>query len=158
MFGSKQLTGSSVPTGDITDPLLCGNSSSRYPDNNSYYPNHWSSSPGYSNNYNYYTAPSNNQNQYIQSSGPTMVLYPHLYSTVNQNQIHLHLHSSPEKLDHYFNSESLSSALTPLRPGHELLPSSSTINESGNTNQLQDSDTKYEESTTTDPSSVWRPY
>ncbi|XP_030379275.1 protein lozenge [Scaptodrosophila lebanonensis] len=34
---------------------------------------------------------------------PPVVLYPQLYSTVNQNQIHLHLHSS-EKLEQYLGS------------------------------------------------------
>lgn len=156
MFGSKQLSGTAPlpPGGDLMDPLLCGNS--RYPDNNSYNPNYWSSSPGYSNNYNYYNSPPSNQNQYIQPPGPTMVLYPHLYSTVNQNQIHLHLHGSPEKLDQYLSSETFAS-LTPLRSGNELMPSSSSISEEVTT-QLQDSDRKYEEPTTTDPASVWRPY
>ncbi|XP_034656247.1 protein lozenge [Drosophila subobscura] len=36
---------------------------------------------------------------------PPVVLYPQLYSTVNQNQIHLHLHSS-EKLEQYLGSAS----------------------------------------------------
>ncbi|KAJ9577934.1 hypothetical protein L9F63_025205, partial [Diploptera punctata] len=65
------------------------------------------------NNYpNYYTSTTSNASggsnpgppppqapaQYLSNTAappPTMVLYPHLYSTVNQNQIHLHLHSSP---------------------------------------------------------------
>ncbi|XP_050522721.1 protein lozenge-like isoform X3 [Daktulosphaira vitifoliae] len=34
---------------------------------------------------------------------PTMVLYPHLYSTVNQNQIHLHLHPPAEHKDATIN-------------------------------------------------------
>lgn len=34
---------------------------------------------------------------------PPVVLYPQLYSTVNQNQIHLHLHSS-EKLEQYLGT------------------------------------------------------
>lgn len=158
MFGGKQLTGTGpVPASGELDPLLCGNPSTRYPDNNSYYSNNWTSNPGYSNNYNYYNTPSNNQSQYIQTGGPTMVLYPHLYSTVNQNQIHLHLHGSPEKLDQYFNTETIS-ALTPLRTGNELLASSSSLSEVVTTSQLQDNDRKYEETTTSDPASVWRPY
>jgi hypothetical protein len=35
---------------------------------------------------------------------PTMVLYPQLYSTVNQNQIHLHLHGSEKFVEHYLGS------------------------------------------------------
>ncbi|XP_064556046.1 protein lozenge-like [Drosophila montana] len=35
---------------------------------------------------------------------PPVVLYPQLYSTVNQNQIHLHLHSS-EKLEQYLATD-----------------------------------------------------
>lgn len=154
MYSGKLSGSPTIPTNpDLTDPLLCGNSSSRYPDN-SYYPNNWSSNPGYSNNYNYYNTPSNNQNQYIQPSGPTMVLYPHLYSTVNQNQIHLHLHGSPEKLDQYFNLETLSVSSAP-RSGNELPTSSSIEVGSGH---LTEGDRKYEESTTADPASVWRPY
>lgn len=40
------------------------------------------------------------------SSTPTMVLYPQLYSTVNQNQIHLHLHATatPDKIEQYLGS------------------------------------------------------
>lgn len=40
------------------------------------------------------------------SATPTMVLYPQLYSTVNQNQIHLHLHATTnsEKLEQYFGA------------------------------------------------------
>lgn len=35
-----------------------------------------------------------------------MVLYPQLYSTVNQNQIHLHLHATatPDKIEQYLGS------------------------------------------------------
>jgi RUNX transcription factor Lozenge len=58
----------------------------------------------------------NNYNQYAScptvppsASGPpaapTMVLYPQLYSTVNQNQIHLHLHGT-DKIEHYLGADS----------------------------------------------------
>ena len=39
---------------------------------------------------------------------PTMVFYPHLYSTVNQNQIHLHLHSNSSPSDLHGNSKTSS--------------------------------------------------
>jgi hypothetical protein len=67
--------------------------------------NNWTN--GY-NNYQYPTAtappPPAAQAQYGPHQGPTMVLYPQLYSTVNQNQIHLHLHAS-DKLEQYFGPE-----------------------------------------------------
>lgn len=37
-------------------------------------------------------------------SQTTMVLYPQLYSTVNQNQIHLHLHGSEKLVEQYLGS------------------------------------------------------
>lgn len=37
-----------------------------------------------------------------------MVLYPHVYSTVNQNQIHLHLHSGAERIDQYLGTSTTS--------------------------------------------------
>jgi hypothetical protein len=42
---------------------------------------------------------------------PAMVLYgPQLYSTVNQNQIHLHLHGAgPEKLEQYLDNFNIGS-------------------------------------------------
>lgn len=44
---------------------------------------------------------------------PTMVLYPQLYSTVNQNQIHLHLHGTgPEKLEQYLDNFTIGSIST----------------------------------------------
>lgn len=47
------------------------------------------------------------------SSTPTMVLYPQLYSTVNQNQIHLHLHATatPDKIEQYLGSAPASTAM-----------------------------------------------
>ena len=76
------------------------------------------------NNYpNYYTSTTSNPSggsnpgppppqaptQYLSNTAPppTMVLYPHLYSTVNQNQIHLHLHSSPTDIHGNIKSESV---------------------------------------------------
>lgn len=60
--------------------------------------NSWSTMSGY-NSY-----PSCGSGQY--SATPTMVLYPQLYSTVNQNQIHLHLHAtaSTDKIEQYLGT------------------------------------------------------
>lgn len=74
---------------EIVDPLAAP-----YP---SY--NNWTN--GY-NNYQYNScAP---QAQYPPHPTPTLVLYPQLHSTVNQNQIHLHLHGT-DKIEQYLNPE-----------------------------------------------------
>ncbi|XP_031353423.1 runt-related transcription factor 3-like isoform X4 [Photinus pyralis] len=147
-------------TSDL-DPMLCG--SPRYPDNNTYYPNNWGSNPTYPNNYNYYNTPNNNQQPYINSGTPTMVLYPHLYSTVNQNQIHLHLHGNGEKLE-YINTDSLS--LMPTRSSMDLEPASANSDVPTNQQmatqvpgqgQIEEAE-RGEVQSVTDPSSVWRPY
>lgn len=39
-----------------------------------------------------------------QTAQTTMVLYPQLYSTVNQNQIHLHLHGSDKLVEQYLGN------------------------------------------------------
>ncbi|KAF5287464.1 hypothetical protein FQA39_LY04092 [Lamprigera yunnana] len=153
-----------VPGNSDLDPMLCG--SPRYPDNNTYYPNNWGSNPSYSNNYNYYNTPNNNQQPYLNSATPTMVLYPHLYSTVNQNQIHLHLHGNTEKLE-YLNSDPLT--LMPPRNNMEIVQATtnpdvqtnpqmpSQVNTQGHS-QAQIEETEREVQAVTDPSSVWRPY
>jgi RUNX transcription factor Lozenge len=49
------------------------------------------------------------QSQYTSTAPPpqpTMVLYPQLYSTVNQNQIHLHLHGSEKLVEQYLGGAS----------------------------------------------------
>lgn len=141
--------------------MLCG--SPRYPDNNTYYPNNWGSNPTYPNNYNYYNTPNNNQQPYLNSGTPTMVLYPHLYSTVNQNQIHLHLHGNGEKLE-YLNTDSLT--LMPARSNMELEPASAnsdvqtdqqTATQVPGQGQIEEAE-RGEVQSVTDPSSVWRPY
>lgn len=159
MFGSNQKITSTVSPASELDPLL--SASPRYPDN-SYYPNNWGTNSSYSNNYNYYNTPPSNQNQYLSPSGPTMVLYPSLYSTVNQNQIHLHLHGSTEKLDQYFNPEALTNVLTPVRNAdNEIMPLATSVHEMQDqkheANVLAHSQ-PIDQPTTTDPSSVWRPY
>lgn len=156
MFGGNQKITSTVPPSADLDPLLSG--SPRYSEN-AYYPNNWGTNTGYSNNYNYYNTPANSQTaQYtLNPSGPPVVLYPHLYSTVNQNQIHLHLHGPAEKLDQYLSHDTLSNVLTPIRNAeNEILPVASSVHE------IQEAKHEvgvlHEQPTTTDPSSVWRPY
>lgn len=127
--------------------------SPRYPDNNTYYPNNWGSNPTYSNNYNYYNTPNNNQQSYLNTGTPTMVLYPHLYSTVNQNQIHVHLHSN--------NEDPLT--LMPPRGAMEIGPPPadnaqmpSQVNTQAHTQaQIEESERGQGQA---DPASVWRPY
>lgn len=134
------------------DTMMC--SSPRYPDNNTYYPNNWGSNSTYPSNYNYYGAPNNNQ-QY--TGTPTMVLYPHLYSTVNQNQIHLHLHGSTEKIDQYLTPDALTVASS-----RNALEAGTTHPSGGETQQgaaaqIEDTD-RVQTQSVTDPASVWRPY
>lgn len=58
---------------------------------------------------------------------PTMVFYPHLYSTVNQNQIHLHLHSSSSPSDVHGNSKTGSSLGDTLQCYHHPEDDTATI-------------------------------
>lgn len=155
LSSSKSIT----PTGSDLDPLL--SSSPRY-DTSGYYPNNWNSNSGYPPNYNsYYPATNNNQTQY--PGGPTMVLYPQLYSTVNQNQIHLHLHGT-DKWDQYLSSHESAAALTisPTSRGAIEIglipPNSAVLHETGG-ESLQEIDQRNQDNScvTTDPS-VWRPY
>lgn len=66
--------------------------------------NNW---PNSYNNYQYASCPTAAaQSQYptnTAATAPTMLIYPQVYSTVNQNQIHLHLHGT-EKIEQYLNS------------------------------------------------------
>ncbi|CAH1376494.1 protein lozenge-like isoform X2 [Tenebrio molitor] len=128
------------------DPMIC--SSPRYSDNSTYYPNNWGTNPSYANNYNYYNTPNNNQ-QYPS----TMVLYPPLYSTVNQNQIHFHLHGSTEKIDQYLSTESLS--LTPTRAIELAQNVTTEVAQSHVQEPLEDTERTQGHN---DPASVWRPY
>ncbi|XP_057670054.1 runt-related transcription factor 3-like isoform X2 [Diorhabda carinulata] len=131
--------------------------STRYPDNNSYCPNNWSANPSYNNNYYNHTY---NQQQYL--NPPTMVVYPSLYSTVNQSQIHFHLHAPSDKFDPYKNE--------PYIKGEQYLTDSNALTNPQRVETVQNSDVvhahvdplRIEESERTaqsqnDPS-VWRPY
>ncbi|XP_072403377.1 uncharacterized protein [Diabrotica undecimpunctata] len=132
--------------------------SSRYPDNNSYCPNNWpANSTAYNNNYYNH---SYNQQQYLNT--PTMVVYPSLYSTVNQSQIHFHLHAPSDKLDPYKNEPYIkseqyltdSAGLTnPQRV--EAVQNSEVVHPHVDSLRIEDSERNAQSQN--DPS-VWRPY
>lgn len=132
--------------------------------------NNWSN--GY-NNYQYSACTP--QPQYAPHAGPpTMVLYPHVYSTVNQNQIHLHLHGS-DKLEQYLSSEN-SLTISSARGGIEIGITTSenpdvilgdeSVDHHHHQQQTADNDLDATEShrddvddqVVGDPGSVWRPY
>lgn len=138
------LTPASYVKSDL-DPMLGG--SPRYTDTNAYYPNNWGTNATYPSTYNY-NYPTNNNQQY---TTPPVFVYPHLYSTVNQNQIHVHLHG--DKLDQYLNQDTLAlpaprnpTELTLVPPGEAQLTAPSQ------------EDDRNDAGAVTDPSSVWRPY
>ena len=97
-----------------------------------------------------------------------MVLYPQLYSTVNQNQIHLHLHGT-DKLEQYFGGENaftISSISTGAAANNNRNP---TVEIEGNAELMstEDSAIKLQQEQEPsvndaqeggDPGSVWRPY
>ncbi len=93
-----------------------------------------------------------------------MVLYPHVYSTVNhQNQIHLHLHGT-DKLEQYLGSENsltISSARGGIEIGIGTADESEIILENDgsrtHTDHL-DEEVSRVDSVGGDPGSVWRPY
>ncbi|RZF38152.1 hypothetical protein LSTR_LSTR005513 [Laodelphax striatellus] len=88
---------------------------------------------------------------------PPMVLYPSLYSTVNQNQIHLHLHSNDLKPSDQYNDD-----VTAIVASNNV-----TISSAGGSRQIEigirhnqltdDLISRYNDRQHTDPS-VWRPY
>lgn len=118
-----------------------------------------------------YSCPPPAQPQYPPTPGAptqaTMVLYPQLYSTVNQNQIHLHLHGSDKLVEQYLGG----SAGTAIQPDNNsfLVPSTGLhrsggleISESAMIAQ-EDVDIKqHQEHSVIDhdagDQSVWRPY
>lgn len=99
-----------------------------------------------------------------------MVLYPHLYSTVNQNQIHFHLHGSTDKLDQYFSGENALVTISSnpsVKGGIEIGigmggQTHSENEESNIQEQHVDSDGNQSQHSRNNPmgdlSSVWRPY
>ncbi|KAK9883535.1 hypothetical protein WA026_001711 [Henosepilachna vigintioctopunctata] len=120
-------------------------SNPRYSDN-PYCPNNWTSpNPTYPQTY-AYDSPTSNQ-QY----SPVVAIYPHLYSTVNQNQIHVHVHGSSENLDKFFTSAEALSGATPRAIELASVPSTDVVPPVAGS--LQES----EREQPNDPN-VWRPY
>lgn len=101
----------------------------------------------------------------VPHAAPAMLIYPQVYSTVNQNQIHLHLHGT-EKIEQYLSSNENSLSLSSARnTSAEIGMSGSTDNQ----NVIMDNDetdghhhreheTSNRDEEVGDPSSVWRPY
>lgn len=138
--------------------------------------NNWSN--GY-NNYQYATPTAAaatiqtpTQTQYpatpqVPHAAPAMLIYPQVYSTVNQNQIHLHLHGS-DKIEQYLNSNENGLSLNPARNAStEIGLSGNTDNQNvimendesdGHHQHRSEHETSNREEETCDPSSVWRPY
>lgn len=127
--------------------------------------NNWSN--GY-NNYQYGSCtPTQPQYPHAPHTAPTMVLYPHVYSTVNQNQIHLHLHGT-DKIEQYLSSTENGLTISSARGGIEI-----GIGTTDNPNVIMDGEeTDHHQPNEMDdnvnrdvgdpevgdPGSVWRPY
>lgn len=126
--------------------MLC--SSPRYSDNSNYCPNSWGTNSSYSSN-NYYTY--NNNQQYPNTP---VVFYPSLYSTVNQNQIHFHLHGGSEKIEQYLGPDTQQSL--PNAPRAVELPQIVTAD--GVHLPETPEDPERTQAHNSDPASVWRPY
>lgn len=113
------------------------------------------------------------QAQYPPAAAPsaqtTMVLYPQLYSTVNQNQIHLHLHGSDKLVEQYLGGTGAA-----VQADNSSFPINSvaSIGGSHRSNGLEisenamiaqeDDNIKHQEQAVVDhesgDQSVWRPY
>ncbi|CAO1303028.1 unnamed protein product [Diamesa serratosioi] len=101
--------------------------------------------------------PPNHPNQ----ASTTMLLYPQLYSTVNQNQIHLHLHGTDKMVEQYLggggagsteNNNSFSLSNSQRNPAVEI-----EIGSTAATYQADDS-MKNHHQPTEQEIGVWRPY
>lgn len=105
-----------------------------------------------------------------QSAQTTMVLYPQLYSTVNQNQIHLHLHGSDKLVEQYLGGSGASIqaensfSVNPVASMGSHRSSGLEISENAMIAQDDENNIKQhqEQSVVVDPDSgdqsVWRPY
>lgn len=151
-FLNTSLNRNSPPFTPKTDLIESTITSRGYQDS-PYYPNSWGTTyhPSTYNN-NCYNAPYNTQHY----NTPAPVVYPAIISTVNQNQIHFHLHHTPSEgtRNEYFLPESLSSEAS----RQDLVPTTSSeiIPEHEVSSSLQE--TSREENTAQDPNHVWRPY
>lgn len=165
-------TGSNSPTNNSSCLAKFNDIDALNPSYSSY--NNWSN--GY-NNYQYGSTPTAaiqtpTQTQYTSAppphTTPTMLIYPQVYSTVNQNQIHLHLHGA-DKIEQYLTSNDNVSVNTAVARNTNL-----DIGLSGNADnpnviiEGDDTETHHHRSEhdtnnrndqeVGDPSSVWRPY
>lgn len=167
------------PSNAITNSSSCLTKFNDIDPINSSYPtyNNWSN--GY-NNYQYQPAAAIQtpaQAQYATAppppppphGAPTMLIYPQVYSTVNQNQIHLHLHGS-EKIEQYLGANEGDAAINGSRHSNTSLgiglsgngESANVIMENTETDghqhraELETANRTDQE--VGDPSSVWRPY
>lgn len=113
------------------------------------------------------------QPQYTPAAAPqsqtTMVLYPQLYSTVNQNQIHLHLHGSDKLVEQYLGGTGAAIPAENTSFSHNTLSSISNqralglgISENAMVAEEDDVIKQHQEQSVVDPEigdqSVWRPY
>lgn len=104
------------------------------------------------------------------SAQTTMVLYPQLYSTVNQNQIHLHLHGSDKLVEQYLGGSGgaaiqADNSSFPLNSSAAMATHRSSgleISENAMIAQEDETIKQHQEQAVVDPESgdqsVWRPY
>lgn len=97
-----------------------------------------------------------------------MLLYPQVYSTVNQNQIHLHLHgAATDKLEQYLSPDSVmisslrnsTAATSGAAEGGLAAVDSSPAAQLGLITETEASDAVGDvQENRDDPNNVWRPY
>lgn len=103
----------------------------------------------------------------VPHAAPAMLIYPQVYSTVNQNQIHLHLHGT-DKIEQYLNTNENGLSLS---AGRNVNAEIGLSGPTENQNVIMENDesdghhhrSEHETNNRTDeevgdPSSVWRPY
>ncbi|XP_061395656.1 protein lozenge-like [Musca vetustissima] len=108
----------------MCSPTYAGGPKNEYESYNAAAAAGYSSYSNWSNGYNtsYQYGSCATQPQYpTHGHTPTMVLYPQLFSTYNQNEIHLHLHGT-DKIEHYLGGENALtiSSLSGNRPSIEI--------------------------------------
>lgn len=156
-FLNTSLTRNSPPSFiSHKSDLLESTITSRSYQDTPYCPNSWTTPyhPTTCNN-NYYNNTAYNS-QHFNTPSPAVV-YPAIISTVNQNQIHFHLHPTPSDVsrNEYFLPDSISSEV----PRVDLVPTTVrevTTEHGVSSSSMQES--SREENAVQDPSNVWRPY
>jgi len=115
---------------------------------------------GYHNHYN--TTPTAAAQPSYLNPTPSVVFYPHLYSTVNQNQIHLHLHGEKAAESLQYGGEELanivanSSNLTISSGGRSNIEIGIVHNPSGS--MTDESLDRFPNPLSERQTDVWRPY